>query len=588
MAMRAYARLLMLALAFALAAPATAAANVVQVHLYTLPSGLEMVHITTDQDPASIGISGLAAVNVVNTAGSIVEDSPYCSHVDFHVSCSVGILGDIVVETGDGNDTIVNNRPHVDSSVMTVHSGGGNDSINGGFGDDVLDGGPGNDTIYAMAGHDEIIGGDGDDILGGFAGNDDLDGGSGNDVFEASQGNDVLHAADGVAEMVGCGDGADDAADVDLSDSLTACEETPATAGAPVVSIDEAPATWSRQTAPSFTFAADEPATFECSLDEAGYTSCSSGYQLVALNDGLHNVKVRATDLVGNARVVEHDWTVDTVAPVAALTVQPEAILAGTSASYRFTDDPADPAAGFECSFDGGAYTVCDPDQAYEVSGLAAGAHVFRVRAIDRAGNVGAPAMHVFAVLFQDPNHAPVAEIDITRDGDGYRLDGSGSADADGDALGFAWRHGDEVISREASVTVSLPRDAVRSAYTLTVTDEHGAASIATQTFTVEQEVRRQAPVVRTLGLTRHDRGAMRTLRRSMSGARRVTIAGHASSKAAARRLAGRVRRKLLRGLEDRPARLVVRGYQSRADRGRVVVRIDRGPLVVRSTVQVG
>jgi hypothetical protein len=577
----------MLALAFALAAPAAAAANVIQVHAYLLPSGTEMVHITADQDPAGIVIGGAyPSITVANATGSVVEDSSYCSHEVLYVSCAVSPLSDIVVETGDGNDTISNNRTF--SSVTTVHAGGGDDTIKGGFGNDTIHGEAGNDTINAMDGDDTVIGGDGDDALRGFAGNDELDGGSGNDAFEASQGNDVLHAADGVAEMVGCGDGVDDAADVDPGDSLTGCEETPATAGAPVVSIDEAPATWSRQTAPSFAFAADEPATFECSLDEAGYASCSSGYQLVALNDGLHNVKVRATDLVGNARVVEHDWTVDTVPPVAALTLQPEAILAGTSASYRFTDDPADPAAGFECSFDGGAYTVCDPDQAYEVSGLAVGPHVFRVRAIDRAGNVGAPAIHVFAVLFQDPNHAPVAEIDITRDGDGYRLDGSGSVDADGDALGFAWRHGDEVISREASVTVSLPRDAVRSAYTLTVTDEHGAASIATQTFTVDHEVRRQAPVVRTLELTRHDRGAMRTLRRSMSGARRVTIAGHAPSKAAGRRLAGRVRRKLLRGLEDRPARLLVRGYQSRADRARVVVRIDRGPLVVRSTVQVG
>src|SRR5207237_415554 len=42
----------------------------------------------------------------------------------------------------------------------------------------------------------------------------------------------------------------------------------------------------------------------------------------------------------------------------------------------------------FQCSLDGAAFTVCASPKSY--TGLTAGWHVFRVRAVDRAGNVDA------------------------------------------------------------------------------------------------------------------------------------------------------------------------------------------------------
>ena len=60
-----------------------------------------------------------------------------------------------------------------------------------------------------------------------------------------------------------------------------------------------------RDAAPSppsatFSFIADEPSTFSCSLNGAGFSSCSSPKSLAGLAVGQHGFLVRATDLAGN------------------------------------------------------------------------------------------------------------------------------------------------------------------------------------------------------------------------------------------------------------------------------------------------
>jgi hypothetical protein len=57
---------------------------------------------------------------------------------------------------------------------------------------------------------------------------------------------------------------------------------------------------------------ADEPATFECSLDGAGFTACSSPASYGGLAVAAHHFEVRARDLAGNrdATPASWDWTV--------------------------------------------------------------------------------------------------------------------------------------------------------------------------------------------------------------------------------------------------------------------------------------
>ncbi|HMJ33998.1 MAG TPA: Ig-like domain-containing protein [Baekduia sp.] len=79
----------------------------------------------------------------------------------------------------------------------------------------------------------------------------------------------------------------------------------------------------------------------------------------------------------------------DTVAPDTSISSAPSGSTTSTSASFSFTGSDNVTAAGsltFECQLDTGAWGGCTSPKAY--SGLGVGAHTFRVRAKDSAGNV--------------------------------------------------------------------------------------------------------------------------------------------------------------------------------------------------------
>jgi hypothetical protein len=105
---------------------------------------------------------------------------------------------------------------------------------------------------------------------------------------------------------------------------------------------------------------------------------------------------VRATDAAGNTdqSPASHTWTVDTVAPQTTIGAGAPANGTATTASFNFSSESG---ATFECALDTGTYAVCTSPKAY--SGLTAGAHEFRVRAIDAAGNPDAtPATHSWTI----------------------------------------------------------------------------------------------------------------------------------------------------------------------------------------------
>lgn len=79
-----------------------------------------------------------------------------------------------------------------DKSYAGEGSVGGNDTINGGDGNDVIFGQGGKDTIHGDNNDDYIDGGSGNDTLFGDAGNDTLIGGVGTDTLNGGAGNDTM------------------------------------------------------------------------------------------------------------------------------------------------------------------------------------------------------------------------------------------------------------------------------------------------------------------------------------------------------------------------------------------------------------
>jgi len=130
----------------------------------------------------------------------------------------------------------------------------------------------------------------------------------------------------------------------------------------------------------------DTAATFQCKLDGRSWAACSSRKTYSGLPQGSHMFRVRAKDSAGtnDSSPAQRTWRVDTVAPNTTITSGPKASTGSKSATFSFS--ASEGGATFECRLDGGAWRACSSPRTY--GGLAKGAHVFRVRAVDGAGNV--------------------------------------------------------------------------------------------------------------------------------------------------------------------------------------------------------
>lgn len=87
--------------------------------------------------------------------------------------------------------------------------------------------------------------------------------------------------------------------------------------------------------------------------------------------------------------------TLDTTAPTAKITKAPKAKSASTTAKFKFNSNEG--GSKFQCKLDKGKFKTCKSPKTYKK--LKVGKHVFKVRATDKAGNVGKPAKRKFTVL---------------------------------------------------------------------------------------------------------------------------------------------------------------------------------------------
>jgi hypothetical protein len=124
--------------------------------------------------------------------------------------------------------------------------------------------------------------------------------------------------------------------------------------------ITSAPSDPSASPDATFEFTSSEAgSTFECSLDSAAFSPCSSPAEYTGLADGPHSFEVRATDGSGNtdSTPASYSWTIDTTAPppadISVAGIEPGSLPAGstnviTVSGSGFVD-------GAEVTFQGGS-----------------------------------------------------------------------------------------------------------------------------------------------------------------------------------------------------------------------------------------
>jgi len=158
--------------------------------------------------------------------------------------------------------------------------------------------------------------------------------------------------------------------------------------------IGDGPEAVTASTNASFTFTSSDAASFECSLDGAAFTACTSPASYTALPEGLHSFRVRGVDGEGPGPAAERTWRIDQTAPVAPTLTGPSSPTSSTSAQIGISHGEA--GVSFLCKLDAEAEEPCTSPKTY--TGLAAGSHTVSVRARDAAGNTSTAATHGWTI----------------------------------------------------------------------------------------------------------------------------------------------------------------------------------------------
>jgi hypothetical protein len=165
--------------------------------------------------------------------------------------------------------------------------------------------------------------------------------------------------------------------------------------GAP--NITSGPSDPSNTSTPTFTFTGDPGSTFLCALDGGTLVACTSPYATAPISGGSHTFQVEQVDAAGNTSVPATfgPWTADFIAPNApTISSGPAATTTATDATFTFSSD--EPTATLQCDLDGAGYSTCTSPTTYNA--LTTGTHVFSVRAVDTAGNVGAATTYTWTI----------------------------------------------------------------------------------------------------------------------------------------------------------------------------------------------
>jgi hypothetical protein len=192
----------------------------------------------------------------------------------------------------------------------------------------------------------------------------------------------------------------------ELTTATTVADATP-----PETSIDSGPSGLIADATPTWTFSSEPGATFECRIDAGGFAPCSSPFTSPApLADGQHTFRVRALDdspaQNADPTPATRTVTVDTTAPQTTIGSGPSGPTRDATPTFAFT--AGEPGSTFQCRVDAGAWIACASPRT--IAKLADGAHAFRVRAKDAAGNVDStPAQRLIKVDTRRPSSKAAA-----------------------------------------------------------------------------------------------------------------------------------------------------------------------------------
>lgn len=167
----------------------------------------------------------------------------------------------------------------------------------------------------------------------------------------------------------------------------------------PTCSVTGGPTGWINTAATSMTFScADDRslASVQCRVDAGAWGACTSGstHALSGLADGAHAFEVRGVDSATNVGLVAaRSFSVDTSPPTVGITV---AGVGSENPSFTFNGtDGASGVTAYSCQLDGiQSWTNCASGKSY--SSVGPGSHLFRVIAIDGAGNASTQATYAW------------------------------------------------------------------------------------------------------------------------------------------------------------------------------------------------
>ena len=169
----------------------------------------------------------------------------------------------------------------------------------------------------------------------------------------------------------------------------------------PITTINSNPANQTNSQNATFTFSSNEQdSSFECKLDEGGWSDCNSPKYYYNLSEGTHYFEVRATDEAGNiGEEATYNWSIDVSGSSAYISSGPNNPTNSDNATFYFGSYESTDT--LQCNLDSAGWSDCTSPKTYY--DLSEGNHNFSLRAIDLVGNIGTIAYYNWTTDYTNP-----------------------------------------------------------------------------------------------------------------------------------------------------------------------------------------